>query len=353
MKPCKNLRSLGALLAIALCLSVMLDTTLAQEVKEDWRLDINTGVMTLDSQDNACFVTSGPENDIYVAKVDPKGNHLWTSRAGTRPVNEHAAWITVDYKDNVIVTGHQVTDGIKLDAPSGVLKGFDAVTGELLWAWDMMNPGWDALPPEGEIYARGTPNMWTTASGDDELGLVYMPMGNSAGDYLSEGRAPAENEYSTSLVAIDVETGEPAWHFTSVYKDVWDYDLGSQPALVDFPGGEGTVPAIIVSSKQGDIYVLDRETGEPLFAPEEREVPQGGVEPEYLSPTQPFSTYHTLAFEPLEEKDMWGMTPLTEGVIQARGHGGARQVNNELILVTGNGGILNYHSTLLLSPLAA
>ena len=213
---------------------------------------------------------------------------------------------------DVIVTGHQVTDGVTLDAPSGVIKGFDAVTGELLWSWDMMHPDWGARPPAGEHYARGTPNMWTTASGDDALGQVYLPLGNSAGDYLSESRAPAENEYSTSLVAIDVATGDPVWHFSSVYRDVWDYDLGSQATLIDYPGPDGTIPALILPSKQGDIYILDRRTGEPLFEPELRAVPQGGVEPEQRSAVQPFSTYHTLAQARLEERDMWGMSPIDQ-----------------------------------------
>lgn len=212
----------------------------------------------------------------------------------------------------IAVVGAQVNDGQAEDAPSGVVRGYDAVTGELAWAWDLGNPDSRTAPAEGETYSRGTPNMWTIAAADEELGLVYLPLGNSAVDYYGSNRSDLENEYATSIVAVDVTTGDDVWHFQTVRNDVWDYDLGSQPALVDFPGGEGTVPAIIVSSKQGDIYVLDRETGEPLFAPEEREVPQGGVEPEYLSPTQPFSTYHTLAFEPLEEKDMWGMTPLDQ-----------------------------------------
>ena len=210
--------------------------------------------------------------------------------------------------DGVIVTGHQVLDGQKLDAPSGVIKGFDAETGELLWAWDMTNPDWSGLPPEGETYTRGTPNMWTTATGDDELGLVFLPMGNSAGDYWSGSRTEAENEYSTSLVALDVNTGEPAWHFQTVRKDVWDYDLGSQATLIDFPSGDGTVPAVLLASKQGDIYILDRATGQPLTPVEERPVPQGGVEPEERAETQPFSQYHTLARPALKPKDMWGMS---------------------------------------------
>ena len=212
----------------------------------------------------------------------------------------------------VIVTGHQVLDGQRRDAPSGVIQGYDAVTGALRWAWDLENPDWSGEPPEGQTYARGTPNMWTTASGDEQLGLVYLPMGNSAVDYWSSTRRPEENRYATSLVALDVTTGKPRWHFQAVHKDVWDYDFGGQATLVDFPVGAGRVPALVLPSKQGDIYILDRRTGQPLFPVQERKVPQGGVEPEQRSPTQPFSTYHTLAFPTLTERDMWGMSPIDQ-----------------------------------------
>ncbi|HKX90855.1 MAG TPA: pyrroloquinoline quinone-dependent dehydrogenase, partial [Sphingomicrobium sp.] len=212
----------------------------------------------------------------------------------------------------VIVTGHQVLDGQKRDAPSGVIKGFDAVTGELRWAWDMVHPDWAKEPPPGQSYARGTPNMWTIASGDEQLGLVYLPMGNSAVDYWSSSRRPQENEFATSLVALDVTTGKPRWHFRAVHKDVWDYDFGGQASLVDFPSGSGTVPALVLPSKQGDMYILDRRTGRSLFPVQERRVPQGGVEPEQRTPTQPFSAYHTLAFPELQERDMWGMSPIDQ-----------------------------------------
>ncbi|MEQ3649551.1 membrane-bound PQQ-dependent dehydrogenase, glucose/quinate/shikimate family [Hyphomonas sp.] len=208
----------------------------------------------------------------------------------------------------VIVTNHQVLDGQKLEAPSGVIKGFDVMTGEWLWSWDMTRPDISVAPPEGDHFTRGTPNSWAVAAGDDELGLAYIPMGNSAVDYWSGSRTKPENAYATSLVALDVRTGRPAWHFQTVHKDVWDYDLGSQPSLFDFEGSEGVIPAILIPSKQGDLYILDRATGEPLVDFEERAVPQGGVEPGERSETQPFSRYHTLAKPPLEEKDMWGMT---------------------------------------------
>jgi quinoprotein glucose dehydrogenase len=212
----------------------------------------------------------------------------------------------------IVVTGHQVLDGQKRDAPSGVIEGYDAVTGQMRWAWDMKEPERAGPPPPGQTYSRGTPNMWTTASGDEALGLVYLPLGSSAVDYWSGSRSDLEKQWATSLVAIDVTTGKPAWRFQTVHNDVWDYDLGSQATLVDFPDGGAIVPALVLPSKRGDMFVLDRRTGKPLTGVEERSVPQGGVEPEQRSKTQPFSLYHTLAKPDLTEKMMWGMSPIDQ-----------------------------------------
>ncbi|WP_312814128.1 membrane-bound PQQ-dependent dehydrogenase, glucose/quinate/shikimate family [Brevundimonas sp.] len=212
----------------------------------------------------------------------------------------------------IVVTGHQVLDGQRRWNASGVIQGFDAVTGAVRFAWDMMRPETTTLPPEGQTYTPGTPNMWTTATADEALGLVFLPMGNSAADYYSGTRRPAENEYSTSLVALDVTTGKPRWHYQTVHKDVWDYDLGSQATLVDMPMNGTMVPAVILPSKQGDIYVLDRRTGQPLHEVENIKVPQGGVEPEQRTPTQPTSKFHTLRKADLTERDMWGMSPIDQ-----------------------------------------
>ncbi len=214
---------------------------------------------------------------------------------------------------DVLVVGSQVSDGQTREAPSGVIRGYSAVTGELEWAWDMGRPGETGAPPEGEVYTPGTPNVWTIASGDDELGLVYLPMGNSAVDYWGGDRSEAENTYSTAIVALDVETGQVRWHYQTVHYDVWDYDLGGQGTLVDFPTADGPVPAIIMPSKQAQFYILNRETGEPLVTIEERPAPQGGVEPERLSPTQPYVTDFPNLLKPeLTEADMWGATPLDQ-----------------------------------------
>jgi quinoprotein glucose dehydrogenase len=109
----------------------------------------------------------------------------------------------------IIVVGHQVLDGQCRCAPSGVIQGFDAKTGKLAWAWDMEHPDWHGYPPKGQIWARGTPNSWSISAGDEKLGLVYVPTGNVADDYISAGRTPQENAYNSSIVAIDVTTGKP------------------------------------------------------------------------------------------------------------------------------------------------
>jgi len=212
----------------------------------------------------------------------------------------------------VVVSGHQVLDGQRRWAASGVIRGYDAVTGELRFAWDINQPEVTKLPPDGKPYSLGTPNMWTTGVGDEKLGLVYLPMGNSAGDYYTSLRSDEEKKYSSALVALDVNTGKPRWVFQTVHNDVWDYDLGSQPTLIEFPAASSKVPAILLPTKSGDMFVLDRATGKPLHQVDEVAVPQGGAEPDQRSPTQPSSRYHTLRKPDLVERDMWGITPIDQ-----------------------------------------
>jgi quinoprotein glucose dehydrogenase len=214
----------------------------------------------------------------------------------------------------IVVTGHQVLDGQRRWAASGVIRGYDAVTGELRFAWDINQPDVTKLPLDGKPYSLGTPNMWTTAVGDEKLGLVYLPMGNSAGDYYTSLRSDEEKKYSSAIVALDVNTGKPRWVYQTVHNDVWDYDLGSQPTLIEFPTASGKVPAILVPTKQGDMFVLDRATGKPLHQVDEVAVPQGGAELGQRSPTQPFSRYHTLRKADLVERDMWGISPIDQMV---------------------------------------
>lgn len=212
----------------------------------------------------------------------------------------------------IVVTGHQVQDGQYKWAPSGVIQGYDAITGQLRFAWDMMRPDRTGAPPPGETYTPGTPNMWTTATGDEELGQVYLPMGNSAADYLSGQRRPEEKMYSSGLVALNVDTGKPAWVFHTAINDVWDYDQGSQVSLVSFPVNGQMVPAILLPTKQGDFYVLDRRTGKPLTEVGQMKAEVGGVEPQERSPIQPYSKYQNVRDGEITERQMWGMSPIDQ-----------------------------------------
>lgn len=212
--------------------------------------------------------------------------------------------------DGVIIVNHEVLDGQRRWAPSGVIRGYDAETGQFKWAWDVNNPGVHSQPAAGKYYSRGTPNSWAAMTGDDKLGLVYVPTGNSAADYYSALRSANENRVSSSIVALDVKTGDEKWVFQTVHKDVWDYDIGSQPTLFDFPGANGQpIPAMIVPTKRGQTFVLNRETGKPLSQVEEKPAPAAILPGDPRSPTQPWSVnMPRLGMKPLTEAKMWGIS---------------------------------------------
>jgi quinoprotein glucose dehydrogenase len=214
-----------------------------------------------------------------------------------------------------IVLGGWVTDGQYWGEPSGVIRAFDAVTGELAWAWDMGRPDSTSAPPPGETYTPATPNSWAPISADETLGLVYLPTGNATPDYFGAQRRAFDDQYSSSVVALEAETGRLRWSFQTTHHDLWDYDVPAQPTLVDIARADGGVDhALIQSTKRGEVFVLDRATGHPLRRVEEMPTPQDGIVPEdRLSPTQPFSTGMPSFRAPdLIESDMWGVTPLDQ-----------------------------------------
>ncbi|MEG3136000.1 membrane-bound PQQ-dependent dehydrogenase, glucose/quinate/shikimate family [Rouxiella sp. T17] len=214
---------------------------------------------------------------------------------------------------DTLVVGHTTVDGQRAFGPSGVTKAYNVKTGQLKWAWDAADPE-NTAPRQGkDLYKRGSPDVWGPFTGDDKLGLVYLPVANASGDYYSSTRTPNENKYSPSLTALDIDTGKPRWSFQNTHDDVWDYDPGASPTLVDYPQADGSkVPAIIFPTKNGETYVLNRQTGKSLFGVEERPVPQGGLEPQARSKTQPFSLFNSLAKPDLKPENMWGLTPLDQ-----------------------------------------
>ena len=209
-----------------------------------------------------------------------------------------------------LAVGGLVLDNQETEEPSGVVRGYDAETGALVWAWDIGRVGAPALPAEGETYTRGTPNVWSLTASDDDLGLVYVPTGNATPDYFGGHRTEVMDEYASSIVAIDARTGETRWHFQTAHHDIWDYDVPSQPTLIDLDVDGRQRKAVIVPTKRGELFFLDRETGEPIAEVTERTVPQTDLEHEYTTPTQPFSTGMPSFADPdFGEKDLFGLTP--------------------------------------------
>ena len=214
---------------------------------------------------------------------------------------------------NRVLIGGWVADNQEIAEPAGVVRAFDVITGELVWAWDLGNPAIDKLPPEGQTYTRGTPNVWSTPAFDPELGLVYLPTGNATPDYWGSHRSGQSELYSSSVVALDVATGKERWKFQTVHHDLWDYDVPSQPMLIDFPVAGGSAPALVQLTKRGQVFVLDRRTGKPLTRVVEVRVPSGAMPGEWTNPTQPYSVeMPTIGVERLTEKMMWGATPLDQ-----------------------------------------
>jgi quinoprotein glucose dehydrogenase len=213
-----------------------------------------------------------------------------------------------------VVLGGWVSDGQYWGEPSGVVRAFDAVTGNLSWAFDMGRPDRHGLPPPGEQYTLATPNSWAPMSADETLGLVYVPTGNATPDYYGAQRRPFDDRYSSSVLAIEADTGKVRWSFQTTHHDLWDYDVPSQPTLADIRGPRGIERLLVQATKRGELFVLDRATGRPLAATNEHPVPQGGTAPgERLSPTQPFSDGMPSTRGPaLSERMMWGLTPLDQ-----------------------------------------
>jgi quinoprotein glucose dehydrogenase len=212
---------------------------------------------------------------------------------------------------DLVVIGALVADNLRADAPAGVVRAFDARSGALRWAWDPVPPGHVRRP--GEVYARGTPNVWSFLSADPERDLVFVPTGNPSPD-LYGGERRGLDHYGSSVVALRASTGALVWHFQTVHHDLWDYDVPAQPTLLELEVGGRRLPALAQITKMGHLFLLDRETGEPLYPVEERPVPQGGVPGETLSPTQPFPT-HPAPLHPakLDPEQAFGFTPWDRG----------------------------------------
>ena len=250
--------------------------------------------------------------DAHTGKPCPSFGHggeinLWYGMPAFQPGWYYSTSAPLVTRDLVVVAG-SVSDNVATHVPSGVIRAFDIASGELVWNFDPGNPDSTTPIPPGERYSFSSPNSWGTSSADEELGLIYVPMGMGAVDQWGGNRPPTTEHFATALLALEIATGRPRWVYQTVHHDVWDMDLGGQPNLIDPTIKGKRVPAIVQPAKTGSIFVLDRRTGQPLFPAPEMPTPQGAAPGDRLSPTQPFSAVTLMPQQKVREEDMWGMT---------------------------------------------
>jgi quinoprotein glucose dehydrogenase len=232
--------------------------------------------------------------------------NLWRNMPNVKPGAYYSTSPPV-VAGGLIIVGGAVVDNVSTKEQSGVIRAFDVETGRLVWNWDSGNP--DATSPiaPGETYVPNSPNSWSVSSVDEALGMVYVPLGNQAPDQWGGNRNGHVERFSSSVVALDLATGRVRWHFQTVHHDLWDYDVPSQPSLIDLTIEGQTVPALVQPTKQGEVFVLDRRNGRPVLPVTEKPVPQGAAQGDRTAPTQPVSAL-SFAPPPLTERDMWGAT---------------------------------------------
>lgn len=213
-----------------------------------------------------------------------------------------------------LVIGSRIADNVAADMPGGVIRAYDVITGKLRWAFDPRNPDPNYVLKAGEIYKRSSANSWAAMSYDPQMNTVFLPMGSSSVDVWGGNRQPVDHKYNSSVLALDATTGKEKWVYQTVHNDLWDFDLPMQPSLVDFPMKDGTTkPAVVIGTKSGQFFVLDRLTGKPLTKVVEQPVKAADIPDEQYSATQPRSVeMPQIGNQTLTESDMWGATPFDQ-----------------------------------------
>jgi quinoprotein glucose dehydrogenase len=236
---------------------------------------------------------------------------------GAREPNEYGVSSPPTVVGEVVIVGSAVAEHRRASMPSGRVQAFDARTGAPRWSWDPI-PRDPADPAratwQGDSADRtGSANVWSLPSADPLRDLVFLPTSSPSPDYYGGERIGA-NRHADSVVALRASTGEFVWAFQTVHHDLWDYDVGSQPVLIELEVEGEVVPAVVQATKMGNLFFLHRETGVPLFPVEERPVPQTDVPGEVTAQTQPFPTWPPpLVPQKLEPGDAWGLTPWDRG----------------------------------------
>ncbi|SHG65848.1 quinoprotein glucose dehydrogenase [Chryseolinea serpens] len=211
---------------------------------------------------------------------------------------------------DLLILGSEVSE--LYGAAPGYVRAFNIRTGALVWTFHTIphpgEEGYETWPPDAWKYVGGA-NNWGGMSLDEKRGIVFLPLGSPTYDYYGADRK-GQNLFGNCIVALDAKTGKRLWHFQTVHHDLWDYDLPAPPNLVTIEKDGKSIDAIAQTSKTGFVYVLNRETGEPIFPIEERNVPVSTIPGEETWPTQPFPTKPApYARQVLTEADLTDRSP--------------------------------------------
>ena len=242
-------------------------------------------LIALDAKNGARISSFGQDGVVDLKLDDDQTMDLVTGEIGLHS--------TPTVAKNVVIIGaaHKTGGNPKSRRnEKGYVRGFDVRTGKRLWIFHTIpQPGEfgnDTWEKDSWAYTGNT-GVWGQISADEELGLVYLPVELPTGDYYG-GHRPGNGLFGESLVAVDLQTGKRRWHFQLVHHGIWDMDIPCAPILTDITVNGRTIKAVAQPTKQAFLYVLNRETGEPIWPIEERPVPKGNVPGEWYAPTQPF-----------------------------------------------------------------
>lgn len=305
--------------------------------KEKWTydpgIDLKTDYSEVTSRGVSCWpqannpAASATPQRIFVATLD--GRLIALDIANGRPISTFGNNGSVNLREgfgkdlsvtsppaiigNTVVVGSSIGDNQRVDYPRGTVRGYDAVSGKLLWKWnpipdDESDPAWKTWGGKKPIIT-GAANAWAVISADVKNGLVFIPTSCPSPDYYG-GERHGQNLYANSVVALEARTGKRVWHYQVVHHDIWDYDIAAQPVLLQVTQKGKKVDAVAVGTKMGHIFILDRKAGTPVFPVEERPVPSSDVVGEQTSPTQPFPVKPApVGVQELTAQSAWGLTP--------------------------------------------
>jgi quinoprotein glucose dehydrogenase len=263
-------------------------------------------LVALNAETGRPIETFGDGGIVDLRETMDQGDDWDTSQLGTHSpptiANDvvivpaaHTPLAPADQADNVI----------------GYIRGFDVVTGKHLWTFHTVprpgEPGYETWLEGSAETGAGNAGVWATISADETLGLAYLPVESPYGDMYG-GLRPGDNLYGESIVAVDTRTGEYRWHFQTSHHPLWDYDIPTAPMLVEAVKDGVTIKALAQATKQGLLFVLNRETGEPIWPIEEVPVPAGNVPGEWYAPTQPIPTIR-YGHQGLRVDDLIDFTP--------------------------------------------